>query len=88
MTLVALVVALSIRVVGSLLIGALMIIPVMAALQFKQSFLRSMFISVIISTLSVLFGLIISYYFELPSGAAIVLVTLLFFTGALLFKRS
>jgi zinc transport system permease protein len=88
MTIVALVVALSIRVVGSLLIGALMIIPVMAALQFKQSFLKSMFLSVLISTLSVLFGLIISYYFELPSGAAIVLVTLLFFTMALLFKRS
>lgn len=88
MTVVALVVALSIRVVGSLLIGALMIIPVMAAMQFKQSFLKTMFISIVISTLSVFFGLIASYELELPSGAAIVVMTLIFFISALSIKKS
>lgn len=88
MTVVALVVALSIRVVGSLLIGALMIIPVMAAMQFKQSFLKTMFISIVISTLSVFFGLIASYELELPSGAAIVVMTLIFFVGSIVTKKS
>ena len=88
MTVVALVVALSIRVVGSLLIGALMIIPVMAAMQFKQPFLKTMFISIVISTLSVFFGLIASYELELPSGAAIVVMTLIFFVSAISIKKS
>lgn len=88
MTVVALVVALSIRVVGSLLIGALMIIPVMAAMQFKQSFLKTMLISIAISTISVFFGLIASYQLELPSGAAIVVVTLIFFITAISIKKS
>lgn len=88
MTIVALVVALSIRVVGSLLIGALMIIPVMAAMQFKQSFFKTMLISIVISTSSVFLGLIASYEFELPSGAAIVVVTLIFFVSSLFTKKS
>jgi zinc transport system permease protein len=88
MTIVALVVALSIRVVGSLLIGALMIIPVMTAMQFKQSFFKTIFISVSISVISVFLGLIASYEFELPSGAAIVVMTLVFFTSSLFAKKS
>ncbi len=88
MTIVALVVALSIRVVGSLLIGALMIVPVMAAMQFKQSFFKTMLISIVISCLSVFLGLIASYRFELPSGAAIVVVALLFFSVSLFTKKS
>ena len=88
MTIVALVVALSIRVVGSLLIGALMIIPVMTAMQFKQSFLKTIFIGIAISLISVFLGLIASYEFELPSGAAIVVVTLIFFTSSLFVKKS
>lgn len=88
MTIVALVVALSIRVVGSLLIGALMIIPVMAAMQFRQSFFKTIFISIAISLLSVFLGLVASYEFELPSGAAIVVVTLIFFISSLFVKKS
>ncbi len=87
MTLAALVVALSIRVIGSLLIGALMVIPVMSAMQFGQGFLKTMFIAMGISVVSVLIGLMASYSFELPSGAAIVLVTLIFFILSLGFKK-
>ncbi len=88
MTIVALVVALSIRVVGSLLIGALMIIPVMTAMQFRQSFFKTLLMSIAISLISVFLGLIASYQFELPSGAAIVVVTLIFFSSSLFVKKS
>jgi zinc transport system permease protein len=66
-------VAVSMRVVGILLIGALMVIPVLAATQFGRGFKETMGISVGISVLSVLIGLVISYSFDLATGGTIVL---------------
>ena len=41
---VAVIIALSIRVVGSLLIGALMVIPTISALQYKVGFAKTILI--------------------------------------------
>lgn len=74
--LTAMTVALSMRIVGILLVGALMVIPVVTALQWRQGFLRTMVISVVVSVLSVVIGLWISFVVGLSSGGTIVLVTL------------
>lgn len=81
----AAVVAVGMRVVGVLLIGALMVIPVLAASLFGQSFKMTAVIAVVISLLSVLFGLTVSYYLDLAAGGTIVLFTIFFFliSGAL-----
>lgn len=77
--LAAITVALSIRIVGVLLIGALMVIPVISAIQYGRGFRATLILSVIFSLLSVLVGLFASYYFNLASGGAIVLVALIIF---------
>lgn len=81
--LAAIAVALSIRIVGVLLIGALMVIPVISAMQFGKGFRTTLLVSVFFSLLSVVFGLFASYYFNLASGGAIVLIALVIFLASL-----
>lgn len=86
-TIVAVIIALSIRVVGTLLIGALMVIPTVSALQYGQSFARTILLALIFALISVVAGMTLSYYFALPSGATIVLAILAIFTLSLLLNR-
>lgn len=85
--LAALTVALSIRIVGTLLIGALMVIPVIAAMQYGKGFRTTLLLSVLFSLLSVIIGLFASYYFDLASGGAIVLIALGTFLISLVFAK-
>lgn len=80
---IAVIIALSIRVVGTLLIGALMVIPPVAAIRFGMGFFKTMFLSIAIALISVIIGLSASFFFSLPSGAAVVMCLLLFFIVAL-----
>lgn len=75
----AMTVALSIRIVGILLVGALMIIPVLSARIWGRSFRQSIGLSMVFSLLAVLIGLFASFYLGLPSGGTIVIVALLIF---------
>jgi zinc transport system permease protein len=86
--LAAVTVSLSMRIVGVLLIGALMVIPVITAMQLSRGFRQTLIISVIISLASVVSGLFLSYYLNLASGGTIVLITLAFFILSLLFDRN
>ncbi len=83
----ALTVAISLRIVGVLLIGALMVIPVMAAVQWGKSFLQTIFLGVIFSVVSTVAGLWVSFYFESPTGPMIVLFSLVFFLFSLVFSK-
>ncbi len=69
----AVMVSLAIRVVGVLLIGALMIVPVMAATRVVRSFLQVQVQATILALIGVVFGITISFYVDLPTGASIVL---------------
>ncbi len=69
-------IAIAMNVVGVLLIGALMVIPVLAAMQFKVGFKRTWGLATTISLLSIVLGLWLSYQFNLASGGTIVLVTI------------
>lgn len=86
-TVVAIIIALSIRVVGSLLIGALMVIPTASALQFRVGFKNTMLISLVFGLFSVLFGMTTSYYYSLPSGATIVLSVIALFIISLIINK-
>jgi len=83
----SLTVALAIPIVGVLLISALMVVPVVTALQFEVSFKKTIFIAELISIFSVILGIITSYYLNLSPGGTVVLVTLVIFTVILLYKR-
>ncbi|MCX6732661.1 MAG: metal ABC transporter permease [Candidatus Roizmanbacteria bacterium] len=88
MVLIALTVSVVMKVVGALLIGALMVIPVISAMQIMRGFKASMFVAIIIALLSVLVGLIASYYANLPAGATIVMVSILSFIVASFLKKN
>lgn len=72
--LVATLIALSIKIIGVLLISAMIVMPVSFAIGNSNSFRKSNTISVIFALISTITGLVISYYISIPSGASIVLV--------------
>ncbi|HSX19463.1 MAG TPA: metal ABC transporter permease [Candidatus Saccharimonadales bacterium] len=81
----AITISVAIPVIGILLISALVVIPVVAALQLKLSFVRTILAAEVISILCVIAGIIISFYLDLSPGGTIVLLTL--FVFALTFLR-
>ncbi len=85
--LAALTVSLSIPIVGVLLISALVVIPVVTALQFKKGFLQTVLYAQAISLFSVISGIIASFYLNLSTGGTIVLITLIIFVLTLIAKR-
>ncbi|MEX0850822.1 MAG: metal ABC transporter permease [Gaiellaceae bacterium] len=82
-TLAAVTVALSMRVVGILLVAALMVLPVSAATRIAWSMRSAFAISMAIGLGSALAGLTIAYYADLPPGGTIVLVASASFAVAL-----
>jgi zinc transport system permease protein len=84
--LAAVTVSLSLRIVGVLLIGALMIIPVTAAMQFQASFRNTLLLAVGISLFSVIAGLFLSYALGISSGGTIVLIALGIFLLSVMLK--
>ncbi len=87
MLLLALMIALSMKIVGVLLVTSLLIIPAAAARRLANTPEKMLWISLILASLSVLLGLTLSYFADLPTGPAIVLVATLFFL-LLLGKRA
>jgi zinc transport system permease protein len=70
----ALTVGIAMRVVGILLIAALMVLPVIAAQRVAWSLRSTLAIGVAIGLASSLSGLTVSYYGNLPPGGTIVLM--------------
>lgn len=87
LVLAAITVALAMRVVGVLLIGALVVIPVVTAQQRGTGFRNSLIVSVILSLVAVYSGIILSYYLDIATGGTIVLVALGFFILGSLLRR-
>lgn len=86
--LTALTVALSMRIVGLLLVSAMLVIPVACALQTARSFAGTIMQSMAYGLLSVALGLTVSYYANLAPGGTIVLTgTALFLSSSLLGRR-
>src|SRR5690348_12467551 len=67
-------IAVSMRVVGILLIAALMVLPVTAASRIAWSLRSALLLAMGIGVVSVCLGLTLSYYGDLAPGGAIVLV--------------
>lgn len=74
--LITLVTVAAVKVIGAILVGALLVIPAAAARLVSQSLKGFFFLSVLIATISTLFGILLPIVFDLPvpSGAAIILV--------------
>ncbi|MFV0426677.1 MAG: metal ABC transporter permease [Beutenbergiaceae bacterium] len=77
----ALTVTVAMRVVGLLLVSALMIVPVAASQLLARSFRRTMTLAMAIGAISCLVGLLITFYIPLAPGAVIVVVAITIYAG-------
>lgn len=85
--LTAVTVVLGMKVVGLLLVSALMVIPAAAGLQIASSFKQAIVISTCVSILSVVLGLMLAFLFDLPASGSIVLFSFFAFGMLFLFRR-
>ena len=83
----AVTVVVSMRVVGLLLISALMIVPVATAQLLARSFRATLVVAVVVGVVAAVAGVVISYYQDTPSGGTIVLVAIAAFGTAVLAGR-
>jgi zinc transport system permease protein len=80
-------VVLSMKVVGIMLISALLIFPAVTALQIARSFKAVMVTASLSAMASVILGIALSSFLDLPTGATIVLINFLFFISGLAYNR-
>lgn len=78
-TLIALTVVLNIRVVGIILILSLLTIPQATANLFTKDFKKLLILSVVFAFVGTISGLFISYFLNIPSGAAIIFTLVIIF---------
>lgn len=79
MTLIAMTIVASLKMVGIVLAISLLTIPQMTANLFTYSYKRIIAISVIIGWIDCVLGLYISYLLNVPSGATIIFISILIF---------
>lgn len=84
--LAAVTIAIAIPIVGILLISALIVIPVVTALQLKKSFKLTLLWAELFSVAAVVLGIIAAFYLHISAGAAIILVALALFISVFFFK--
>ncbi len=84
--LIAVTVVVAIKVVGIVLIAAFLVIPAATARLLSKTFRRMTILSIIIGVISAFLGLWLSYYLDIPSGAAIILLQACLFFLFMIFK--
>jgi ABC-type Mn2+/Zn2+ transport systems, permease components len=77
----------SIRLVGVLLISSLIVIPNITALMLGKGFKKTIFISCAISIISVVSGIVISYYLNLAPSGTMVLIMISMFLVTIIAKN-
>jgi zinc transport system permease protein len=88
MLIIALTIAIAMKVVGALLITALMVIPAAAARNFSSSPEQMAVKAGLIGLISVLLGLASSWYLDTPAGPSVVLsASLIFLFGLLTIRK-
>jgi zinc transport system permease protein len=80
----AVTVVVSMRVVGLLLISALMVVPVAAAQLVRSSFAGTMTLAIVLGVVVSAGGVVVSFYADTPSGGTIVLLAIAVFAVVLL----
>ena len=84
---IAIIVALGIKVTGSLLMGALVITPAAAARNVASNLFQYSFGALIIGIISCVLGILLFKVFALPAGPFIILTASLIFLISLIFKK-
>jgi zinc transport system permease protein len=83
----ALFVSIFMEIIGVLLISALMILPVASSILIGDSFKNSIILAIIFSEISVVFGFLISYSLEVPTGSIIVVINVIILITIMIFRK-
>ncbi len=84
--LIALTVVVALKAVGIILVEALLVIPAATAYQLTSRYGMMFVLSWIFGLVASISGLVLSYFFNLPSGATVVMVAVLLFVLAAIFS--
>jgi len=84
---IAIVVALGVKVTGSLLMGALVITPAAAARNFASNLSQYSYGALLIGVISCVLGILLFKVFALPAGPFVILTASLIFLISLIFKK-
>ena len=77
--LTALIIVIGMRMMGVMLISSIIIFPALTSMRVFKSFKRVVISSAVISVLSFLMGIYLSYIYNISTGAMIVIVNLVLF---------
>ena len=80
-------VVLAVKVVGIMLVSALLILPAVTALQIAKGFKVAMLVSILVAIISVLAGITTSFFLDLPAGSTIVMFNIIIFSITLAVKK-
>ena len=78
----------SMRLVGILLISALIVLPNITAMMFGRGFKKTLGISMLISVASVISGILLSYYYNVAPSGTIVVVAVAILIGVLVLRSA
>ncbi|AGC69554.1 zinc ABC transporter permease protein AdcB [Thermoclostridium stercorarium subsp. stercorarium DSM 8532] len=84
--LTAVTISISSRVVGTLVVSSMMVLPVAVSMQIAKSYKKTVVFSVLFSVFFVVTGLFLSYYLDLKPGGTIVMTGVLTLVATLLVK--
>jgi ABC-type Mn2+/Zn2+ transport system permease subunit len=78
----AIIVVISIKIVGIILVSALIVLPASFGILISRNYRTVLFVSVIYTLLIMIVGLFLSAYMDLPTGATMVVIgTIIYFLG-------
>lgn len=84
---VAVSISISIKTMGAFLVGALIIIPPLCAMQISKSFSRTVVLSILFSLFSSYLGIPLSFYSGIPFGASVGVILIGLFLVSLISRH-
>lgn len=84
---VAMVISASMRVVGILLVSALITLPVAVSMRITKGFKQLIILSVIIGEFSVIAGLVLAFYMNISPGGVIVVLLVLILAITMMYQK-
>ncbi|MGW7975955.1 metal ABC transporter permease [Staphylococcus xylosus] len=84
---VAMVISASMRVVGILLVSALITLPVAISMRLTKGFKQLIILSVVIGEISVIGGLVLAFYMNISPGGVIVVLLVLILSIAMMYQK-
>lgn len=85
--LTAVTIAVSSRIVGTLVISSLLVLPPASAMQIAKSFKQTIVYSLLYGIFSIVTGLTLSFYLDMVPGGTIVLISVICLVLTLVYKN-